>query len=456
MDIPHEEKKKYRAALIDALMKQAEKLKAELKKSETIPNPWDLSQQKSEIDAEYTSCMEGITTAEPSALELCAKTRDDALYAAKHKAFSDAQTLKPILEAQHSGWTEVLEIYTLLEKGRRDHNITGLFQNTNTATKEKQAYYLRLLQFDTETQRLAAELEKRPAPSMPEAAPSDTSDLAQEVPENTGMPEGTAQVAQETGIAAAIPAPAPTPAAAARETQVAVAVAPTRAARPEPEKPQNKPTSETAKAEERPEIMLIDDLPPVRNAQTKPTPTAEETKAKIFEDPGLMIPERPKTETAAKTESAKSNVKRLNLDDEGDSEEAETASNKPAKSSSTKSSSGSTAYDNLPTAKLIADAQAAMSKQQFAEAVKMLEAATKKDPNNHRAWLSLAKANERLGKLAIAASQAEKSCKLSKTDSCYTYLGDLRGKAGMDNARDAYLKALEINPNNAKAKSKVK
>ena len=291
---------------------------------------------------------------------------------------------------------------------------------------------------------------------MPEAAPSDTSDLAQEVPENTGMPEDTAQAAQETGIAAAIPAPAPTPAAAARETQVAVAVAPTRAARPEPEKPQNKPTSETAKAEERPEIMLIDDLPPVRNAQTKPTPTAAETKAKIFEDPGLMIPERPKTETAAKTESAKSNVKRLNLDDEGDSEEAETASNKPAKSSSTKSSSGSTAYDNLPTAKLIADAQAAMSKQQFAEAVKMLEAATKKDPNNHRAWLSLAKANERLGKLAIAASQAEKSCKLSKTDSCYTYLGDLRGKAGMDNARDAYLKALEINPNNAKAKSKVK
>ena len=96
----------------------------------------------------------------------------------------------------------------------------------------------------------------------------------------------------------------------------------------------------------------------------------------------------------------------------------------------------------VPTAKLIADANAAMNKKDFAGAVKLLETAIKQDPRNGRAHFTLAKANERLGKLALAAQNAKTACDLLKAASCYKYLGDLYKKTGQDaEAAEAYSKA---------------
>ena len=112
--------------------------------------------------------------------------------------------------------------------------------------------------------------------------------------------------------------------------------------------------------------------------------------------------------------------------------------------------------DQVPTGKLIADAQSAMSKNDFATAVKLLEQATQQEPKNQRAWLTMAKANERLGKLELAITEAERSCNISKSAGCYVYLGDLNKKAGKsEDSTQAYLKALEIDPNNAAAKNKI-
>ena len=96
----------------------------------------------------------------------------------------------------------------------------------------------------------------------------------------------------------------------------------------------------------------------------------------------------------------------------------------------------------VPTAKLIADANVAMNKRDFTGAVKVLEQAVKQDPRNGRAHFTLAKANERLGKLALAAQNANTACELLKAASCYEYLGDLYTKIGQNaEAAKAYQKA---------------
>ncbi|MGN1071423.1 MAG: tetratricopeptide repeat protein, partial [Bradymonadia bacterium] len=140
-----------------------------------------------------------------------------------------------------------------------------------------------------------------------------------------------------------------------------------------------------------------------------------------------------------------------------DEEDPSKTTSKPSTPSTPSTPAPAAPQGNVPTAKLIADAQAAMSRKDFEGAVRLLEKATAQDKSNARAWLSLAKANERLGKLVLAATEAETSCKLSKTASCYVYLGDLYGKAGMtDESRGAYEKALQIDPNNAAASAKLR
>ena len=111
---------------------------------------------------------------------------------------------------------------------------------------------------------------------------------------------------------------------------------------------------------------------------------------------------------------------------------------------------------NVPTDKLIKDANAALAKKDFDTAVSLLTQATKQDPKNAMAWYRLAQVSEKQGKVSAACTYAEKSCAISKKASCYNYLGSLREKAGMSSeAQDAYRKALEIDPNDPTAKSKL-
>ena len=170
----------------------------------------------------------------------------------------------------------------------------------------------------------------------------------------------------------------------------------------------------------------------------------------------------PKDTAAAKpadSKPAEAKAESKTADTKAESKTADTKAEAKAESkpADEKPAAAASAGGKVPTGKLITDAQAAMKSKDFDTAVQLLVQATTQEPNNFRAWLSLAKANEARGKLDLAISSAEKACKIQKAASCYNYLGDLYNKKGdTDSAQAAFKQAVAIDPNYTIAQQKIK
>ena len=489
-NISQEQKKQCRKDMLQAFHKQADELRNAAQKSETIPNALDISLKLTDIESAYNMCKNSIAPDAEDAQALLQKCDDDKAAAeksAKDQAISEALSQRPTLEAQLSKWRELAGIYEMMTKHRAGVRMNDLQEKLNEATSERKSFEDRLIALDNtgatnvptmpapeNTQAALAQID----PAAQDAVPADAQNQAQPDNSQDAQAQNTADAQQPADaqlIANAQTAPAqpdtqPTttpaqPTTAPAQPVVVAAAQPTTApaqpttapAQPTPTQPsaaQNSKADTTAQAaantktepanpaaqtqpqndssaqqNERPTIKLVDtELKPVT-----PKPANAQTNQ-----------DKPKTNTTATAN---------NTQDKPKTNTTATANNAQDKPTPSPSSANK---GSVPTGKLIADANAAMQKRDFSTAVSLLEQATKQDPGNSRAWLSLAKANEAQGKLPLAASQAEKSCNLAKSAPCYVYLGNLQSKAGMTaQAQAAYKKALELDPNNAQAKAKL-
>ena len=406
--------KKCREMLLASLNRQADELKKGLKNVEDIPDPLDMSATSDALSKDYLDCVTGVREDSPERDKLmgaCESARKDALQASLAQGIASSRALLPQYESLRDGWEEVEGIYASIQKYARgdSRSADGVLLDEASAQKAGFASRIEAVHGHDDV-TVPSEPSASDAPSG--VAPDDSGSDRQESP---GVVEN----------APVVEAP----------------VAPVETPKPvEPAPVAQKPVVSPKPAE--PVVSPKPAEPVVSPKPAEPAPVAQKSVAqKPVETPKPVEPAPKAAETS----------KRIVLVDE---EEPSKTTSKPSKPSTPAPAS---AQGNVPTAKLIADAQAAMSRKDFEGAVRLLEKATAQDKSNARAWLSLAKANERLGKLVLAATEAETSCKLSKTASCYVYLGDLYGKAGMtDESRGAYEKALQIDPNNAAASAKLR
>ena len=423
--------KKCREMLLASLNRQADELKKGLKNVEDIPDPLDMSATSDALSKDYLDCVTGVREDSPERDKLmgaCESARKDALQASLAQGIASSRALLPQYESLRDGWEEVEGIYASIQKYARgdSRSADGVLLDEASAQKAGFASRIEAVHGHDDV-TVPSEPSASDAPSG--VAPDDSGSDRQESPgvvenapvvEAPAAPDDSGADRQESpGVVENVPV-------------VEAPVAPVETPKPvEPAPVAQKPVVSPKPAE-----------PVVSPKPAEPAPVAQKSVAqKPVETPKPVEPAPKAAETS----------KRIVLVDE---EEPSKTTSKPSKPSTPAPAS---AQGNVPTAKLIADAQAAMSRKDFEGAVRLLEKATAQDKSNARAWLSLAKANERLGKLVLAATEAETSCKLSKTASCYVYLGDLYGKAGMtDESRGAYEKALQIDPNNAAASAKLR
>ena len=420
--------KKCREMLLASLNRQADELKKGLKNVEDIPDPLDMSATSDALSKDYLDCVTGVREDSPERDKLmgaCESARKDALQASLAQGIASSRALLPQYESLRDGWEEVEGIYASIQKYARgdSRSADGVLLDEASAQKAGFASRIEAVHGHDDV-TVPSEPSASDAPSG--VAPDDSGADRQESPgvvenapvvEAPAAPDDSGADRQESpGVVENVPV-------------VEAPVAPVETPKPvEPAPVAQKPVVSPKPAE-----------PVVSPKPAEPAPVAQKPVAqKPVETPKPVEPAPKAAETS----------KRIVLVDE----------EKPSKTTSKPSTPApAAAQGNVPTAKLIADAQAAMSRKDFEGAVRLLEKATAQDKSNARAWLSLAKANERLGKLVLAATEAETSCKLSKTASCYVYLGDLYGKASMtDESRGAYEKALQIDPNNAAASAKLR
>ncbi|MBQ9243351.1 MAG: tetratricopeptide repeat protein [Proteobacteria bacterium] len=434
-NITQDEKKQCRKDLLQAFQTQADSLRKSAQKSDAVPNALDISLKLTDIESAFNVCKNSIAPDAQDTQALVQKCTDDktaAEKAAKDKALADAIAQRPALEAQLDKWNELANIYEAMNKHKGGIRLDSLAEQLHEATSERQAFENRLIALNN-----AGTPEMPPQAALAQAQPAQPENAQ----EPAAQPENTQAQAEQPAGSAAMAAVEPQP-TVAQPTQPALAQAqpakPTQPAVDQPPVVQPQPTVVLSQ----PNVILPDDVMAKNDApqqQAKPTIKLVDADLKPIETPkpaaNKAQPETPKT--AANSAQAAANPASAPKE----TPKANTASNTGA----------------VPTGKLIADANLAMQKKDFATAASLLQQATKQDPSNSRAWLSLAKVDEAQGKLPIAASHAEKSCSISKTASCYVYLGNLRSKAGMTaEAQAAYRKALELDPNNAQAKAKLK
>ncbi len=423
--------KKCREMLLASLNRQADELKKGLKNVEDIPDPLDMSATSDALSKDYLDCVTGVREDSPERDKLmgaCESARKDALQASLAQGIASSRALLPQYESLRDGWGEVEGIYASIQKYARgdSRSADGVLLDEASAQKAGFASRIEAVHGHDDV-TVPSEPSASDAPSG--VAPDDSGADRQESPgvvenapvvEAPAAPDDSGADRQESpGVVENVPV-------------VEAPVAPVETPKPvEPAPVAQKPVVSPKPAE-----------PVVSPKPVEPAPVAQKSVAqKPVETPKPVEPAPKAAETS----------KRIVLVDE---EDPSKTTSKPSKPSTP---APAATQGNVPTAKLIADAQAAMSRKDFEGAVRLLEKATAQDKSNARAWLSLAKANERLGKLVLAATEAETSCKLSKTASCYVYLGDLYGKAGMtDESRGAYEKALQIDPNNAAASAKLR
>ena len=406
--------KKCREMLLASLNRQADELKKGLKNVEDIPDPLDMSATSDALSKDYLDCVTGVREDSPERDKLmgaCESARKDALQASLAQGIASSRALLPQYESLRDGWEEVEGIYASIQKYARgdSRSADGVLLDEASAQKAGFASRIEAVHGHDDV-TVPSEPSASDAPSG--VAPDDSVADRQESPgvvENAPVVEAPA---------------APDDSGADRQESPGVV--------------ENAPVVEAP-------VAPVETPKPVEPAPVAQKPVVSPKPV----EPAPKAAEMPKpVEPAPK---AAETSKRIVLVDEEDPSKTTSKPSKPSKPVP------AATQGNVPTAKLIADAQAAMSRKDFEGAVRLLEKATAQDKSNARAWLSLAKANERLGKLVLAATEAETSCKLSKTASCYVYLGDLYGKAGMtDESRGAYEKALQIDPNNAAASAKLR
>ena len=490
-DIEREELKKLRTEYADALQKQANALRANLKKSETIPNPFDFS--RSEIDAAYISCTSAVDAALPDAeakRQECETARLSALNAAQAKAESEASKQRAELQKQFDGWSELDDIYASLQKQQQFNPIPNLGASIEESSSEKNTFQNRLNQIPNKetavalapTQQQNEGVAEVPANApdnqaalqgeglaqntQPEPAAAQAPQNTQEIPPVQQPPAAQAAAVQPTPVPAQPTKAQPTPQQNTKTTNQQAAAAPSQTKPAQPEQPSVQPNTAPA-----PNTRPSDSEWALRLIEPAEPPSAAKPTTKPSND---VNPNADKPKDSSGEAAGSNKGKRISLDDDDvpakpmivdvDKLAANTKANEKAddkgantaKSPETKTADAAKANNPADTASLLKDANAALAKKDYATATELLTQATKQDPKNAMAWHRLAQVSEKQGKISAACTYAEKSCAISKKVTCYNYLGSLREKAGMaSEAQDAYRKALEIDPNDPTAKSKL-
>ncbi len=490
---------------ISALKSQAESLKESAKTAEDIPDPLDLTDIYDILQTQYLDCLQKI---EPDAADAdsqkqdCADIESSAKEIALQQGIEKATELKPEYESQVASWTELESIYKDISSQMRGSHDAALAEALNTASQEKENFQLRLKTLQAKSEAnppkdTAVAVAEPDNPEPAEAAPDTPQEDDARVAANE--PEPQPVVEQPKAAMDAIQAPeqpvvkndapqanapsAPEPVLIAKadmpkentipktllgqddspKPAEAKAVDPTPSVilnpQPEPEKaadtaPAAAPTEQPANNKKF--VILVDDDP-------APAAPAPKPKSPLLVDndevaPFVLSPKKQNTDTSKSAAVDSKSAAADNKDtpkEPAKAEAAPAAQPKPAeapKQADNNAGSG----DKVPVSKLIADAQAAMSKKDFDAAVQLLVQATTREPNNARAWLTLAKANDLRGKHDLAIASAEKACKLQKSASNYIYLGDLYRKTGdAANAKAAYEQAQAIDPNNSALKTRL-
>ena len=411
-----------REAYIQSFQNQAKNIRKKLMKSEELPDSMATQSQEMEIENAFAKCMSEIAENDAARAEkasVCEASKRESQAALDTQRANAASEVRPKLATQLEGWEELDRIYEAIRQQERRGLNAELSAQIEEVLAQKTAFETRLNAANAVIRDAGGMLAQNDAideQQVPSAAAQAEPSLADEAAVGNGMaPVVQPSLGESETDKAAVPSEN-----SDVETEHELAPAPVVAAHEEhaPVVEENANPAPAAKAE-------IDLVPkaepaPVAKAEIDLAPKAEPAPVAKAE-----VKTAPKAEPAP---VAKAEVKTA--------PKAEPApAPTPAPSAAAKSG-------NVPTGKLIADAQAAMGKNDFSGAVSLLQQAIAQEPNNRRAHMGLAKANERQGRWGLAARHAKTACSLMETASCYKYLGDLYTKAGMnDEAAQAYQKA---------------
>ena len=403
---------KCRENYVQAFESEAKKIRGTLKKSVDASNPLDMKAGIGEIDSDYLNCIGAIAEGDverESKETACVATQTKAKEELKRQSESAALALEPEYEKERAGWTELEGIYRDILAQRRGGG-NNFAAELDEASGEIQAYdgLLEALVALKGTQEGVDLMVEGSQAAMGNVAPNH-----EQVPDAEAMSNGL-------GVAAATEQGNVEAQAQAEADAEAQRLAEARRA----EAQRQAEAQKQAESQQRAEAMR----------QAREQRLAEEQRiAKEREEAQRQAKAQRQAQAQQQAAAAKPTERRV----------AEKPAAAPAPAPApTPAPAAAAAGGQVPTAKLIADANAAMNKKDFAGAVKLLETAIKQDPRNGRAHFTLAKANERLGKLALAAQNAKTACDLLKAASCYKYLGDLYKRTGQDaEAAEAYSKA---------------
>ena len=415
---------KCRENYVQAFESEAKKIRGTLKKSVDASNPLDMKAGIGEIDSDYLNCIGAIAEGDverESKETACVATQTKAKEELKRQSESAALALEPEYEKERAGWTELEGIYRDILAQRRGGG-NNFAAELDEASGEIQAYdgLLEALVALKGTQEGVDLMVEGSQAAMGNVAPNH-----EQVPDAEAMGNGlgVAAATEQGNVEAQAQAEADAEAQRLAEAQnqaEADAEAQRLAEARRAEAQRQAEAQKQAESQQRAEAMR----------QAREQRLAEEQRiAKEREEAQRQAKAQRQAQAQQQAAAAKPTERRV--------------AEKPAAAPTpTPAPAAAAAGGQVPTAKLIADANAAMNKKDFAGAVKLLETAIKQDPRNGRAHFTLAKANERLGKLALAAQNAKTACDLLKAASCYKYLGDLYKRTGQDaEAAEAYSKA---------------
>ena len=444
---------KCRENYVQAFESEAKKIRGTLKKSVDASNPLDMKAGIGEIDSDYLNCIGAIAEGDverESKETACVATQTKAKEELKRQSESAALALEPEYEKERAGWTELEGIYRDILAQRRGGG-NNFAAELDEASGEIQAYdgLLEALVALKGTQEGVDLMVEGSQAAMGNVAPNH-----EQVPDAEAMSNGlgVAAATEQGNVEAQAQAEADAEAQRLAEARRAEAEADAEAQRLAEAQAQAE-AQRLAEAQNQAEADAeAQRLAEARRAEAQRQAEAQkqaesqqraeamrQAREQRLAEEQRIAKEREEAQRQAKAQRQAQAQQQAAAAKPTERRVAE----KPAAAPTpTPAPAAAAAGGQVPTAKLIADANAAMNKKDFAGAVKLLETAIKQDPRNGRAHFTLAKANERLGKLALAAQNAKTACDLLKAASCYKYLGDLYKRTGQDaEAAEAYSKA---------------